>query len=104
MRELAEETGYEPGKLKAVWSYDQDGTTRFSKTIYIATDLKRLLETHPDGGEKITLLEVSLDEALQMCHEYKFRQYDAMLCLLNLCHEEKAGLELAEWLKNSKTA
>jgi len=63
-RELLEETGYEAGEMKRLFSGPSSpGLTSESLTFFLATKLRRV---HAGGGvanEKITVREVPLEEA-----------------------------------------
>lgn len=68
-RELLEETGYGASRWQ-LWSATQPTSKiDFSVFVFIAKDLKKVTEMHPESGEKIQLREVTLEELMQMAYE-----------------------------------
>ena len=71
MRELEEETGYRAGKMRLVARLaESPGTLKLWAHFYIATGLKEG-KRELDRNEDITIIKVSLTEALRMVSEGK---------------------------------
>ncbi|KPJ62917.1 MAG: hypothetical protein AMS15_02290 [Planctomycetes bacterium DG_23] len=67
-RELAEETGFGPGKLQKVGEfYTSPGILNEIIHLFVATELKSICAPkNGDEDEKIEIVELNLDEALNM--------------------------------------
>ncbi len=82
VRELAEETGYRAERME-LWNVCHfEGMMRFDEALYVAKDLLRGSETHPDQGERIQLKPMKWPEVMELCFHQKIRRRDAALALL----------------------
>ena len=81
-RELLEESGYE-AEHYALWDA-QHPTSKIDWVIYtfIAKGLKKIGDLQLDGGEKITLREVTLDELIELVADKKFAEKEIVFNLL----------------------
>ena len=74
-RELSEESGYESAEW-SLWDKQVDTIAVYWPSyIYIARNASKTHEPHPDGGEKIVPLLVSLDEFFQYVERADFRGF-----------------------------
>lgn len=72
-RELLEETGYESNDWELIEEFDSYGLLQFKEYLYVARACKKVTKPHPDGGEKIELKLITLDELLQLNRKRDFR-------------------------------
>jgi len=100
-REFEEETGYRIGRIKPIWNNHFLGSTRFEKSLFLATDRnpdpssKKL-----DSGEQVKIIIEPWNKIIGRCHKYELRQLDGMLCILNIVYDPNSHQELVEWLNN----
>lgn len=81
-RELEEETGFMPGSLRHLATiYSSPGFTNEKIHVYMATDLKKG-SIHPDEDERIDLMYVSLDEAIDMINNGNIRDAKTVVGIL----------------------
>ncbi|MBD3281327.1 NUDIX domain-containing protein [Candidatus Uhrbacteria bacterium] len=99
LREFKEETGYRIGRIMPLWNMHLMGSTRFEKTFYIATDLKKISDSKLDGGENIRVFSESLVDVSKRCAKYELRQLGGMLCILNIIHDPETNQKIMSWLK-----
>lgn len=86
-RELLEETGYASDDWEQLFSFPCGGKIFSPIHIYVARNCRKVQEPHLDGGEEITMREVSFDEFLELCRDprlntavgFKFMMYEALL-------------------------
>jgi len=98
-RELLEETGYRAGRLLPIWRYGNNGSSRFEKHFFLATDLTADHDAaQPDSGERISLLKETVEMTKAHCLNHELRQFDAMLCFLGLCFDPEKSRALEAWL------
>ena len=81
-RELLEESGYEAGEL-ILWSAQQP-TSKIEWAVYtfIGKKLKKVSDLHLDGGEKIKLKMVTLDELIELALDERFSETEIVPKLL----------------------
>jgi ADP-ribose pyrophosphatase len=100
-REFLEETGLTIGNILPFRTMDHHGSSRYSQTVFIATDLKDLTGgPHNDPGEKIESLKTPWDEAVRLCAERKIRQPEVMLAIMTLEYHEPSKDLLRKFLGN----
>ncbi|HDM91986.1 MAG TPA: NUDIX hydrolase [Candidatus Korarchaeota archaeon] len=82
VRELREEAGLEAGRLiKFYEAYSIPGYGNELMHFYIATDLREVGQRQEED-EEITVLRVSLDEAIRMVEDNRIRDLKTSLALL----------------------
>jgi ADP-ribose pyrophosphatase len=70
LRELQEETGYVPKKLKFWKAFQPTSKIDWFVHFFIAQDCEKKTQAHPDkGGEKIEVLEINFDELISRYKE-----------------------------------
>lgn len=81
-RELLEESGYEADYFM-LWDAQQP-TSKIDWVVYtfIAKGLKRIGDLQLDGGEKITLREITLNELIELVADKKFADKEIAFNLL----------------------
>ncbi len=72
-RELLEETGYTSDDFELIEEFDSYGLLQFKEYLYVARSCKKVAKPNPDGGEKIELKLMTLDELLQLNRKRDFR-------------------------------
>ena len=101
-REFEEETGYHIGRIMPLWNFQLQGSTRFEKTFFLATDLERIAtEKHLDEGERVRVFPESLADIAARCHRRELRQIGGMLCILNILHDPETNERVMGWLKRT---
>ena len=74
LRELKEETGYVPKKIKFWKSYPPHGSMDWLIHIFIAQGCEKQPHHNPDAyGEKIKIRLISFEECLKLAFEEKFK-------------------------------
>lgn len=101
IREFEEETGYKIGRIMPLWNMHLMGSTRFEKTFFIATDLKKIHGNKLDCGEKVIVLTESLNDIVKRCAKYELRQLGGMLCIMNILYDKETNHQVMTWLNNS---
>lgn len=82
LRELEEETGFIPGNIRHLTTiYSSPGFTNEKIHIYMATDLTKG-SVHPDEDERIDLIYVSLNEAIDMINNGDIRDAKTVVGIL----------------------
>jgi ADP-ribose pyrophosphatase len=84
-RELREETGYDAGSLKALWSTTPDSTVRYRRHFFLATDLAEGPTAH-EAGETIENHWVPLETACTMALDGEVREEISALSILRVGH------------------
>jgi len=72
-RELLEETGMEGERWELLASFNPFATPEWMWFYFVVKDLKKITEPHPDGGERITLREVTFDRGRSKSKNCRFR-------------------------------
>lgn len=98
LRELKEETGYVPMKLK-LWK-DFQATSKIDWWVYffIGQGCKKVSEPKADSGEKVKVQLVTFEEFLEMVKTKKFNPKDFMYEFLRACYDKKDKEELKKML------
>ena len=66
IRELLEETGYQPANVYELeWHYQDQGCSRAVIRTYVAEGCKKVQEKHEDDGERLEYLEMSYEDVLE---------------------------------------
>lgn len=100
-REFEEETGYRIGRILPLWNFKLQGTTRFEKTFFLATDLELIHpDQHLDEGERVRVFSESLKAVEQRCHRRELRQIGGMLCIYNILYDPETNTRVTKWLKS----
>lgn len=89
-RELLEESGYDAEQF-ILWHAEQPvSKMEWAVYIFIAKGLKKVADIHLDGGEKISLKPVTLDEFIDFGTDEKFSEKEIVFKLLEAkCYPEK---------------
>lgn len=66
LRELKEETGYEPGLVKLWKSVQPSSKIDYMTHIFVGQQCKKVSDQNQDSGEKIDVSLIKLDELLEM--------------------------------------
>lgn len=102
-REFEEETGYRIGRLRHFETIDLEGSTRFSISLYLGTDLTDHIGQHVEAGEKIRVRAIPWKEAVRLSLEGAMRQAWVMLAILRMEYEPKTKKILEDFLKNTRS-
>lgn len=86
-REMQEETGYTFTTWKLIEAYQPRGHFSYVTYIFLATDVASIGEQKLDTGEKITVVEKTLDEYKQMKFDPTLRSYHDLFEDLNSVDE-----------------
>ncbi|AKL95319.1 ADP-ribose pyrophosphatase NudF [Clostridium aceticum] len=82
IRELSEETGYTTAKVKKLLEfYSSPGFTNEILHIYLAEDLQEGV-AHPDEGEYVETLHMSLDDALEKIAKGEIKDAKTVIAVL----------------------
>ena len=91
-RELAEETGYDPGRIEPLVDfYSSPGFTTERLHVFLARDL-RPARASPDEDEFIQLLLVDWNDALAMCHDGRIKDAKTIAGILAADRRVRAGI------------
>jgi ADP-ribose pyrophosphatase len=66
LRELREETGFEPSKLELLGTYPADALSTRTRHAFLATGCRKAGELELDPGEFVELVEISLAKAVDL--------------------------------------
>ena len=100
-RELLEESGYE-AKEFVLWDAQQPvGKIEWAVYTFIAKGLEKIADIHPDAGEKIKLITVTLDELIDLVvkQEKHFYEQEIVLKLFEAKFISQKRRELEELFK-----
>ena len=100
-RELLEESGYE-AKEFVLWDAQQPvGKIEWAVYTFIAKGLEKIADIHPDAGEKIKLITVTLDELIDLVvkQEKHFYEQEIVLKLFEAKFIPQKRRELEELFK-----
>jgi ADP-ribose pyrophosphatase YjhB (NUDIX family) len=104
-RELLEESGYE-AKEFILWNAQHPiGKVDWVVYTFIAKGLKKVAKLNLDGGEKIELIKVTLNELIEISLDKKFEEKEIIFKLFEAKFNKKKKAELKklfEPLKNKK--
>lgn len=75
-RELFEETGYKPGSLELLMTESAGYRLECDRFTFIARGCQKRGEPHLDAGEKIEVLELSVDDFVEAILDGKIRARD----------------------------
>ncbi|EKE18839.1 MAG: NUDIX hydrolase [uncultured bacterium] len=81
-RELTEETGYECGEIELWHSSQPVGKLEWAMYFFVARNCKKIAQQNLDGGEKIKVMLVSVDEFLDMIFSQKMKASEIILKIL----------------------
>lgn len=98
-RELNEETGYDAERWLE-WSRSKmSGMYRFEQGLYLATDVTEYPGGRKlDAGEKIEVLRVSFQEAVQLALKRELRSLEASIGILQMAFDPAAQAKLEAFL------
>jgi ADP-ribose pyrophosphatase len=98
LRELKEETGYVPEKMK-LWKTVKAGS-KFDWFVYffIAQKCKKKAKIKNDPGEKVNVKLVSLDELLELIIKQKFNAHDLTIEFIKAYYDKKQKEKLRKLL------
>jgi ADP-ribose pyrophosphatase len=82
LRELMEETGLKPSKIKHWNTFERQGRARSKYHVFIAYDCQKVAEQSVDGGEKIEVNLVTFEKFLKLSDETKFHNKDVVIEML----------------------
>lgn len=94
LRELLEETGLKPKKIKLWKNYRNDTRLKSNHYIYIAQDCKKVAEQTPDGGEKIKVKLISFEKFLKFAHVDNFHNRGLVTDMLKAIISAKAKRQM----------
>lgn len=94
-RELLEETGYEADSLTLLRSSRPSSKMAWTIHTYIARGCRKVALPELDGGERITVREVTLDELIALADDPRFQNRDLQIPLIKARYdaEVRASLE-----------
>lgn len=76
-----------------------NGSSRFEKSFFLAKGLVKD-KTNLDAGERIAVMRETFESVIERCHKYEMRQFDAMLCLLNMKFDPILSARVKAWLES----
>ena len=79
IRELHEETGYSPAHIEYLGEVCTDAYTNDRSHFYLATGCVQNAEPHPDDGEFIDVVTISIDELFANARNVKMSDVGAVL-------------------------
>lgn len=91
LREMKEETGYSCTSLDVWFASQPSSKIEWSIYNFIARDATKTNELNLDGGEKITPIEVSFDEFVDLCADPLYRDTEVALQILRAKHINRLG-------------
>ncbi|MDL1953396.1 NUDIX hydrolase [Candidatus Uhrbacteria bacterium UHB] len=101
-REFEEETGLRVGRMRHFQTIPLEGSTRFSISLFLGTDLTNHAEgSHTEPGEKIRLRPVPWEEAVRLSLNGALRQAWVMLAILRIEYDPETRRMLDDFLKPS---
>jgi ADP-ribose pyrophosphatase len=96
MRELDEETGYTAREWKSLgWSFPNPAFLNNREHSFLALDAQRTRSPHPEDGEDVETLELSLDEIQHAIQTDGMRNSNTLLALarvFDLREEKNSGM------------
>ncbi len=97
LRELVEETGLEPKKIKLYKTFSNYGRVTTSTFLYIAQDCQKVSEPIVEGGEDIKMKLVTYDQFLKLTDNPNFGYRDLTILMLRarMSKTEKSKLKKA---------
>lgn len=98
LRELREETGYEPKELDFWFAHQVDGRIDWAIYVFIARGCRKVVEANPGGGEEIAIQEVSFDEFLRAATADDFQTINIAPKLLAAVLDPQAMIALKKRL------
>lgn len=100
-RELLEETGYKADSMK-LWSKSTfDGMVRFEEFVFVAKALEKISDHNPEAaGEKIELIEMPWNQAVELSLKHQMRRRDIMLAILAMEFDPEARAKLDAFLSS----
>jgi ADP-ribose pyrophosphatase len=75
-RELMEETGFQSGRWEAWWAYEPSEKLDHTIHYYIARDTKKVGEQQLDAGERIEVMQMSVDVVLDQVVSGELNAYE----------------------------
>lgn len=82
LRELLEETGMKPKRIRLWKVIKRSGKVIFNVYIFIANDCKKVAEPELDGGEKIKTQLVTFDQFIKFSDNPEFYEGELMMDML----------------------
>lgn len=83
IREMLEETGYEAEKVYELeWHYQDQGCSRAIIKTFVAEGCKKKQEVNLDDGEKLTFVEMSFEEILDMIKNKQINDANTKVAIL----------------------
>lgn len=83
VREMLEETGYEAESVSELeWHYQDQGCSRAVIKTFVAEGCKRKQETKLDDGEKLTYVEMSFDDVIEMIKNQQINDANTKVAML----------------------
>ena len=94
-RELLEETGYEPARLKLLRSTSPSSKIAWTIHTYVGYGCRKIQEPKLDSGERITIKEVTLDELIALADHPNFQSRELQIPFIKARYdtEVRASLE-----------
>ncbi len=95
VRELLEETGYVPERLKLLRSSAPSSKIAWTIHTYVGQGCRKVQEPELDAGERITLKEIALDELIALADhpDFQSRELQVLLIKARYDREVRASLE-----------
>lgn len=92
VRELSEETGYRANRWRSLGVlYPTPGYCDEVLHLYLATDLEREMNQHPDDGEFLDVVRLSLSEAIDMALTGELKDAKTVAILLKVALLQQQG-------------
>lgn len=98
VREFREETGYEPGILK-FWKSVREPSHKidFMAHIFLAQNCKQVADLKTDGGEKIKLKILSLDELLELFVQQRIKFNEIAIEMVRAYYDKEFRKKLEDF-------
>lgn len=97
-RELLEETGYEAGSLSLIRSVQPSSKMAWTIHTYAARGCRKVTDPTLDGGERIRLHEVTLDELIALADDPRFQNRELQIPLIKARYDTEVRKELEKLL------
>ena len=81
-RELLEETGFSSDDWKHWHTFEWSGNVATFTHFFIAREVLKVQEIHPDRGERIRLFSLSFDEFLLLSSDIRFHHHWSLIPIL----------------------
>ena len=100
LRELLEETGMKPEKIKLWKEFSHGGRVTSTTYFYIAQNCKKIAAQNLDSGEKIEIKLISFEQFLKLSDDPNFSNRDLIIEILKARLSKKAKEDFRKLIFN----